>query len=62
MTAVACSGYRCAPRSSNARPIFLRGRILALMGYELVEGSLTGECIIERRRISFAPNAISSRK
>jgi hypothetical protein len=39
----------------NARPIFLRGRVLALMGYEIVEGAMEGGRIRERRRVSFAP-------
>ena len=49
----------CVDWYGNARPIFLGDRVLALMGYELVEGAVTrgwrGEQIEERRRISFAP-------
>ncbi|HSW26741.1 MAG TPA: hypothetical protein VLJ62_28560, partial [Burkholderiaceae bacterium] len=54
----------------NARPIFLGERVLALMGYDIVEGRIESagwrfaegpdtpshEQIVERRRISFAPN------
>jgi hypothetical protein len=61
----------CVDWYGNARPIFLGDRVLALMGYEIVEGRLHGggwrfgeqpgvlaaEQIVERRRISFAPNA-----
>ena len=61
----------CVDWYGNARPIFLGDRVLALMGYEIVEGrsEATGwryegegaardnEQIVERRRISFAPNA-----
>lgn len=51
----------CVDWYGNARPIFLGERVFALMGYELVEGSLGGrgsrERIDERRRISFAPDA-----
>jgi hypothetical protein len=61
----------CVDWYGNARPIFLGDRVLALMGYEIVEGRLqaggwrfdepTGapapEQIVERRRVSFAPNA-----
>jgi hypothetical protein len=61
----------CVDWYGNARPIFLGDRVLALMGYEIVEGRVqaggwrfdepTGapapEQIVERRRISFAPNA-----
>jgi len=39
----------------NARPLFVRGRIIALLGYELVEGNRQGESITEVRRVSFAP-------
>jgi hypothetical protein len=45
----------CVDWYGNSRPIFLRGRIYALMGYELVEGALNGSGIQEVRRISFAP-------
>ena len=45
----------------NARPIFMGDRVIALMGYELVEGRLQGqgrsEQMVERRRISFSPRA-----
>lgn len=45
----------CVDWYGNARPIFTGGRIFALMGYELVEGQLSGSAITERRRASFAP-------
>ena len=61
----------CVDWYGNARPIFLGDRVLALMGYEIVEGRIEAvgwryegegaapgnEQIVERRRISFAPNA-----
>ena len=51
----------CVDWYGNARPIFLGDRVFALLGYELVEGTLAGrgrvERIDERRRISFAPGA-----
>ena len=47
----------CVDWYGNARPIFLHGRIFALMGYELVEGSIEGGKIREVRRTSFAPKA-----
>lgn len=51
----------CVDWYGNARPIFIGDRVFALLGYELVEGELSGwrgrERIEERRRISFAPNA-----
>ena len=48
----------CVDWYGNARPLFLRNRVFALMGYELVEGRITSEKIIQEvRRISFAPVA-----
>jgi hypothetical protein len=61
----------CVDWYGNARPIFLGERVLALMGYDIVEGRIEAagwrfdpglntpipEQIVERRRISFAPNA-----
>ena len=45
----------CADWYGNARPIFLRGRVFALLGYELVEGRVEGGGIREVGRINFAP-------
>jgi beta propeller domain-containing protein len=45
----------CVDWYGNARPIFLRGRTFALLGYELVEGELVRGRIREVARISFAP-------
>jgi hypothetical protein len=45
----------CVDWYGNARPLFLRGRIFALLGYEIVEGRLAGAAISEVRRSSFAP-------
>ena len=49
----------CVDWYGNARPIFAKGRIFALMGYELVEGRLEtrGKTprIAERGRLTFAP-------
>ena len=39
----------------NARPLFLQGRVFALLGYELVEGALKEGQIREVRRVSYAP-------
>ncbi len=43
----------CADWYGNARPIFWRNRIFALLGYELVEGSLAGGRVREQRRSNF---------
>lgn len=43
----------CADWYGNMRPIFTGGRIFALMGYELVEGSMRGNRIVEVGRVDF---------
>ena len=43
----------CADWYGNARPIFLRGRIFALLGYELVEGRLAGDTLSLAGRTNF---------
>jgi hypothetical protein len=45
----------CVDWYGNARPLFLRGRVFALLGYELVEGSLNAGRMQELRRINYAP-------
>ncbi|MBL8680877.1 MAG: beta-propeller domain-containing protein [Myxococcales bacterium] len=43
----------CVDWYGNARPIFYRGRVFALMGYELVEGSVANNALRERSRIDY---------
>lgn len=45
----------CVDWYGNARPLFVRGRVFALLGYEIVEGNLADNRIRETRRVSFAP-------
>ena len=45
----------CVDWYGNARPLFLRGRVFALLGYELVEGTLADGRIREIHRITYAP-------
>lgn len=45
----------CVDWYGNARPLFLRGRMFALLGYELVEGSLVQGHVREVSRINYAP-------
>ena len=45
----------CVDWYGNARPLFVRGRYIALLGYELVEGKLDNGQMHEMRRISYAP-------
>ena len=47
----------CVDWYGNARPLFLRGRVFALLGYELVEGRIRDGRIGEVRRVSYAPGA-----
>jgi hypothetical protein len=45
----------CVDWYGNSRPLFIRGRVFALLGYEIVEGRIEAHRIGEVRRISFAP-------
>jgi len=45
----------CVDWYGNARPLFIRGRIFALLGYELVEGKFEVDQMVELGRTSFAP-------
>jgi hypothetical protein len=45
----------CIDWYGNARPLFLRGRVFALLGYELVEGRVDDGRIRELQRINYAP-------
>jgi hypothetical protein len=47
----------CVDWYGNARPLFLQGRVFALLGYELVEGALKNGQVREVRRVSYAPAA-----
>jgi len=48
----------CVDWYGNARPLFVRGRVLALLGYEIVEGSLDDGRMRELRRVSYAPRRL----
>ena len=52
----------CVDWYGNARPIFMRGRIFALLGYELVEGTLDRGRIREIGRLNYAPRARLARR
>jgi hypothetical protein len=47
----------CVDWYGNARPLFVRGRVLALLGYEIVEGFRDDGRIHEMRRMNYAPRA-----
>ena len=46
----------CVDWYGNSRPLFVRGRVLALMGYELVEGAIADGRMRELRRVNYAPD------
>jgi hypothetical protein len=46
----------CVDWYGNARPLFLRGRVFALLGYEIVEGRLEDGRMSELRRVNYAPS------
>jgi hypothetical protein len=48
----------CVDWYGNSRPLFVKDRIFALLGYELVEGRLLRGRIAETRRVNFAPHWI----
>jgi hypothetical protein len=52
----------CTDWYGNARPIFLDGRIFALLGYELVEGRLDRGRIREIGRVNFAPRPLAQNR
>ena len=49
----------CVDWYGNSRPLFLRGRVFALLGYEIVEGKVDASGIREIRRVSFAPQQVA---
>jgi hypothetical protein len=51
----------CVDWYGNARPIFLDGRVFALMGYEIVEGRIAAGAIREVRRVDFTPGPRTAR-
>lgn len=50
----------CADWYGNARPIFWRGRTFALMGYELVEGTITRGALRATHRVDFFRTLLGS--
>ena len=45
----------CVDWYGNSRPLFIGSRVFALIGYEIVEGRVGPQRIVERRRLDFAP-------
>lgn len=52
----------CVDWYGNSRPIFVRGRVLALLGYEIVEGNFRSGRMQELRRINYAPQRVAITK
>ena len=50
----------CVDWYGNARPLFVRGRVIALLGYELVEGRVDNGRIRETRRVNYAPQNLAA--
>lgn len=48
----------CVDWYGNARPLFFGGRVLALLGYEIVEGTVDEGRMRELRRVSYAPRRL----
>lgn len=48
----------CVDWYGNARPLFVRNRVFALLGYEIVEGNVSGDRIRETRRINYSPSGV----
>lgn len=51
----------CVDWYGNSQPLFLKGRVFALLGYELVEGEVADGRIREKRRSNYAPQVDSAR-
>ena len=52
----------CVDWYGNARPLFLRGRVFALLGYEIVEGKRDDGRIHELRRVNYSPQMYADKR
>jgi hypothetical protein len=50
----------CVDWYGNSQPLFMHGRVIALLGYELVEGSLENGQLQEKRRIDYGPQRLNA--
>ena len=48
----------CVDWYGNARPLFLRNRVFALLGYEIVEGTIDDGRMRELRRVNYSPGQV----
>jgi hypothetical protein len=51
----------CVDWYGNSRPLFVKNRVFALMGYEIVEGKIVGDRISEVGRVDYARDLVSAR-
>ena len=47
--------YSCVDWYGNSRPIFYKDRIIALLGYEIIEGELQEDSLSEKQRLNYSP-------
>lgn len=50
----------CVDWYGNAQPLFVHGRVFALLGYELVEGAVDNGRIWEMRRVNYSPQSLTA--
>ena len=50
----------CVDWYGNSQPLFVHGRVIALLGYELVEATLENGQIQEKRRINYGPRSVTA--
>jgi hypothetical protein len=51
----------CVDWYGNSRPLFVKSRVFALMGYEIVEGRISEDRISEVKRVDYARDLMASR-
>jgi hypothetical protein len=52
----------CVDWYGNAQPLFVHGRVFALLGYELVEGAVDNGRMWETRRVNYAPQSLTAQR
>jgi Beta propeller domain len=50
----------CVDWYGNSQPLFVHGRTIALLGYEMVEGAVEDGYIRETRRVNYAPQSLTA--
>ena len=57
-----CAWTGTGIRNHNSQPLFLGGRIIALLGYKMVEGALEKGRIYETLRVNYASSLTVSQR